>query len=756
MIQLKNFQTEAVEKLTYFLDPKLNIDRLILKAPTGSGKTIILLSWINGYIESTNDDVAFVWFTPGAGELEEQSKNKSTNFSSMMSQDVDDVLASGFTKGSTTFINYERVVGKKAKAFTNGEKANLQDRIDDAIENGIHFIVIVDEAHLKVSTDASQSVISRFNADKEIWVSATIDKPNQEGVDYYEIPETAVIDSGLITKAVIVNENIENIEPEIYSEFSSLFCAAESKRVEMVRHYENLNIEGINPLVLVQLPDDSNDEFRKRVENYIESNLGKTYDNETLAIWLSNIKRNAVNVTNLNDSVQYLIIKQAIATGWDAPRASIIVKLRENMAENFTIQTIGRIRRMPQPDIGHYNDEVLDNSYIYTFDQDFLNQVYNSQSATQKTPILKLKASAGNISLTSERRSERHADAKIVRELLYAGLKDQYGFNGNVDTNMRILKKHFGDTVGSVFVGNDLLQGRYSVSDEAVDLLRSSTRRVRVDYNENRMDVIHALHELDRVLHLPVGQVQGLLQLFFMSRKVNKNDSRFFITKMNSNQWTAFILNYWCKLRDDIRTISLSVSVQNSFMPDLSDFTIPTEERYNYNPAYEKITGRQVLITNAYEEYTDSIVYTRPSNVERLFERYMETLASDGDFVYKNGDKGPQYFSILYNTISYQNQFFPDYLVQMKNGDLWIIETKGGQSNAGQNLNIDDSAENKYYALRAYVENYGQSIGVNLKWAFVRDMDNKLYYRNDELWFEQIVSNGKYNWDPISELFGKN
>ena len=33
-------------------------------------------------------------------------------------------------------------------------------------------------------------------------------------------------------------------------------------------------------------------------------------------------------------------MKQAISTGWDCPRAKILVKLRENMTETFETQTI--------------------------------------------------------------------------------------------------------------------------------------------------------------------------------------------------------------------------------------------------------------------------------------------------------------------------------------------------------------------------------------------------------------------------------
>ena len=52
--------------------------------------------------------------------------------------------------------------------------------------------------------------------------------------------------------------------------------------------------------------------------------------------------------------------------GWDCPRAKILVKLREGGSEEFQIQTIGRIRRMPERK--HYGINVLDFCYLYTLD----------------------------------------------------------------------------------------------------------------------------------------------------------------------------------------------------------------------------------------------------------------------------------------------------------------------------------------------------------------------------------------------------
>lgn len=76
-MQLKKFQSSAVKSLFEAMD-KLTRD-IILKSPTGSGKTIILTYFMHQYVQSYRNTV-FVWLTPGKGNLEEQSKEKMDKY----------------------------------------------------------------------------------------------------------------------------------------------------------------------------------------------------------------------------------------------------------------------------------------------------------------------------------------------------------------------------------------------------------------------------------------------------------------------------------------------------------------------------------------------------------------------------------------------------------------------------------------------------------------------------------------------------
>lgn len=98
--------------------------------------------------------------------------------------------------------------------------------------------------------------------------------------------------------------------------------------------------------------------------------MGYTYDNGMVSIWMSEDKKDLTdNLTDNDGTPVFLLMKQAISTGQDCPRAKILVKLREGMNEQFEIQTIGRIRRMPEA--RHYDDDLLDFCYVYTFDETY-------------------------------------------------------------------------------------------------------------------------------------------------------------------------------------------------------------------------------------------------------------------------------------------------------------------------------------------------------------------------------------------------
>ncbi len=64
---------------------------------------------------------------------------------------------------------------------------------------------------------------------------------------------------------------------------------------------------------------------------------------------------------------------------------------------------------------------------------------------------------------------------------------------------------------------------------------------------------------------------------------------------------------------------------------------------------------------------------------ERLFEKYCDKNFNI-KYVYKDGDCGQQYFSIVYRmNFEKQRLFYRDYIIQLQYNSILIIETKGGE-----------------------------------------------------------------------------
>ena len=201
------FQNNCVD---FLIDKSIDPESkqiITIKAPTGAGKTVILVKYIDEFLKNTNGKTAFVWLCPGKGDLEQQSKDKMDQLTPQ--RDTRTLLYSmlmGFESESVTFINWELVTKKGNNALKDGERANLFEMIAAAHKDGIEFIIIIDEEHMN-NTKKADDIINTFAAKNIIRVSATAKRvPHHE---FYEISEDEVINAGLITRAIYVNEGVD-------------------------------------------------------------------------------------------------------------------------------------------------------------------------------------------------------------------------------------------------------------------------------------------------------------------------------------------------------------------------------------------------------------------------------------------------------------------------------------------------------------------------------------------------------------------
>ena len=98
------FQEECSLYLLDTVSNRSSKQTVTVKAPTGAGKTVILLDFIDKYLNTVNADTAFIWLCPGKGDLEEQSRRKMLRLlPNRAAKNLGDALLSGFEAGSATF-----------------------------------------------------------------------------------------------------------------------------------------------------------------------------------------------------------------------------------------------------------------------------------------------------------------------------------------------------------------------------------------------------------------------------------------------------------------------------------------------------------------------------------------------------------------------------------------------------------------------------------------------------------------------------
>jgi type III restriction protein res subunit len=748
-LKLKDFQEKAVD---FLFDKTTDIKskrRILLQSPTGSGKTIILIGYVERYLNYKGDDI-ICWFCPGKGELEEQSKEKMEKFApNLKTGDIFDILNNGFEQGTSYFINWETITKKDNKAIRESERKNLFERIKEAHNQNLKFIVIIDEEHQN-NTLKVKDILDSISAEYEIRVSAT---PNKRIVgEFHEILETDVINEELITKAMYINEDLENIELKNFEhETMILLEKADEKRKNILQEYKNEN-EDINPLVLIQFPN-LNDELIEKVERKLEE-MGYSYDNGLVASWFSadtkedkKRKSKKLGKINIGNSVEesitknnakpvFLLFKQALSTGWDCPRAKVLVKLRENMNETFEIQTLGRLRRMPKAK--HYGKEILDCSYLYTFDEEYKRSVIAAKEGFE-TKRLFLKKEPKSIRLKKEIKNldGNYVDEKLVRNKIFEYLKEKYKLTTSKIENRKKLS-NYGFEIGTL-LKREYLSGRFRTYDEISETIAGYHEiDIEVNTHNHGIERQHNIDRLKKILGLSYEKTSQLLQQLFY--KDFKN-SKYNLLNLDLREFYAFIINNADILKNDFLEFDGKISHQFQ-IPNIKtvEFFIPEEEHYKFVPFEKNI---RIYDSNVYEKYdTSMITEDFRSKSERLFEKYCENNPKV-KYVYKNGDSGQQYLSIVYTTnMGKQRSFYPDYIVQLNNDKIWLIETKGGESK-GQDKNIDEYVENKFLALKYFSEKYGYNFG------FVRDKDEELYFNNTK--YEKELS--KDNWKFIDEIF---
>lgn len=323
-------------------------------------------------------------------------------------------------------------------------------------------------------------------------------------------------------------------------------------------------------------------------------------------------------------------------------------------------------------------------------------------------------------------------------EKLYKFFQKKYSLGNDMRINQENLRSH-----GYNFdpeIDSEILQGLFRTTDELVSGAGKNNVMIKTAVNTHTHGIylLHCIDEIKRVTGLQSQKTKNILCRMFSKGKRTKYK---FIALEKANFY-AFIINNVRQLKSDFKECTAQLGGRQMSLnlePKCVEFSIPEMEVYKYS----EVKQRRLMRLNAYLEYTNEFITEKTRSMpERLFERYCETRADKIEWVYKNGDAGQQYLSIVYvDALLKQWLFYPDYIVKTKDGQVWVIETKGGEV-GGHSKNIDIQVENKFIAFKQYAKKY------KLNFGFVRDINEELFINNTE--YHEDMSHD--SWRPLEEL----
>lgn len=721
-IKLKPFQENAISELrNQFLNLWKSGNRkteLIFKSPTGSGKTIMMAQFLR---DLTGDpqfdaDKCFLWFSFNEPSYL-QSKDKLLNYYGGAGElnllDLNDLSKKNkLEKNNVFFINWQKLKsstkeGRKLRSpteQTEGEDGQFDELIKKTQKDGREIILIVDEAHRDTDTNLADDLINLIDPKIILKVTATPKViPNalemqMKTKGFVNVTRSDVVDSELIKEKILTQtkEDLESIKKKEIDQDYLLLDLAYSKRLELLEKYKSLDLD-INPLVLIQLPND--DVATKETLNQTKMELVKGYlrdkgiPDHKVAVWLSNTKENLDEIEKNDSEIEFLIFKQAAATGWDCPRASVLVMFREIRNPVFHTQTIGRVLRMPEA--RYYPEQELNKAYLYTNYE--RNQVKANWSTlgTNKPFIYTSKRKDGIDPIKLESTFMSRPDYNDLGDSfqnIFEKVANDY-FEINYKDSVASVKKKLeqkGLSFDNLHIENQLIVDAeienydnfvQELVDQGTDLGKDTSKNdlIRI-YNMLCFDII-AKQEDEHRRFAPArswGKLKTALNVWIEKISKESRDNYYKLIVKDLLRVDSQLKNVIDDSLLEYRPIrEEEVHKKASRSKATVTLEIPNEI-LEYNEDFEEI--KKDVKKCAMSPFYLQKEYLGKDN-ETKFMKYIESKDSV-DWWYKNGDEGSDYFAVPYYDEEKHRErlFYPDWIIKLKNGNIIIVDTKKGDT----------------------------------------------------------------------------
>ena len=707
MFDLKEYQIKAVYKLSEYINEALLLDDpsqvIVFEAPTGSGKTIIAADLINQLSQYDEHDLSFVWLAPN--KLEQQSKDKLQKYldsnKNITISEWDQLQNNKIDINEIYIANWQSLNSDKNIARIKNETNFYLDTVIENTKQNSKIITIIDESHRNIGTEKSNEVLRIINPDVILNISATQKSSLKEQSNFqHKIQIKSVKQEEMIKNHLIINDNNINIKDtgEITSEYSDIDEEdIISKGLEKLNYLEGLykkEKSNIQPLLLVQLPrklsSDEEQPFVDKLEKYL---LKKdiSYENKKLARYLDRDKINLDKDNQPLSSVSVLFFKEAIAVGWDCPRSQILVSFRDIKSITFSLQTIGRIMRVPEPNRGWYSLDELNNAYIYTNQENF-----KAKAELMTGNFLFFKTSHRkeiykNLNLTSYFRPRNNPKYRLESEFvdLFVETANEMNLINEIDLKpKKIFRKR---------IQNEIITD----IDTFEEIKASTNKEVKTYKNlfyefekKIKLDLVSPFNPQETNFRQIKNSIRAFFEIENSLPKLIKTSEeqeiewlKIFLNEKNYSLFKNVLEKSKHKYQKQFVQSSMPVEIVNMW-------EIPKTINYEKNVVEQKFSK------NIMEPYFTSTSWESEKN----FERFIDNLDSV-EWWHKNGESDKTHFAVKYVEGKKDKLFYVDYIIKFKKSKkIGLFDTKQGDKKILE-------SEQKNIGLQTYLKSSSNLIG---------------------------------------------